>query len=150
METIHIRFVSVIDDRGWFVADIPMEEHVYYRLRKENNLLVLSKIKSDEMKKIGEWTVKDLVPTLGLGEDMVPRTYWNIIVQTDSGEQPYNVDAWTEKYDEINVYMYQQLEFLKSNRAPPPARDKRKAEGAAPAGKRSRGAQVIQFVQNTE
>lgn len=152
METIHIRFVSVIDDRGWFVADIPMEEHIYYRLRKENNLLFFSKIKSDEMKKIGEWTVKDLVPTLGLGEDMVPRTYWNIIVQTDSGDQTYNVDAWTEKYDEINVYMHQQLEFLKSNRAPPPTRDKRKkaVKGAAPAGKRSRGAQVIQFVQNTE
>lgn len=77
METIHIRFVSVIDDRGWFVADIPMEEHIYYRLRKENNLLVL--------------------------------------------------------------------------RAPPSARDKRKqAEGAAPVGKRSRGARMIQFVQNTE
>lgn len=150
METIHIRFVSVIDDRGWFVADIPMEEHIYYRLRKENNLLVLSKIKYDEMKKIGEWTVKDLVPTLGLGEDMVPRTYWKIIVQT-LNEQPYIVDAWTEKYDEINVYMRQQLEFLKSNRAPPPARDKRKqAEGAAPVGKRSRGARMIQFVQNTE
>lgn len=157
METIHICFV---DDRGWFVADIPYEEHIYYKLRKKNTHLEWIKINSDELKKggewkVGEWTVKDLVPTLGLGEDMAPRTYWKIIVQTDSGEQPYIVDAWTPEYDKINVYMRQQLEFLKSNRAPPPARDKRKpdsaaAAGGAAAGKRPRGARMIQFVQDTE
>ena len=146
METIYILFVSVTDDGGWFVAD--GLEDISYRLSKENNLLFFSKMKSAEMKKIG--TVKDLVSTLAWGELGTPRKYWNIIVQTDSGDQTYIVADDLDKYDEIDVYMGQQLEFLKSNRAPPPARDKRKAEGAAPAGKRSRGAQVIQFVQNTE